>query len=228
MGFGASRDPPAVVSGHPRGVEPNPRAIPPRVEDSDLLAGDVAVLWLFALTQKTASVALSSSFPGWLAPVAVNPASAASFLGESTWLIATWIAVNAVIGGYELDPLRLGKEEGEMREAVKGAAVAWAAWCVPAFGGLTWFEKATGLSPSFPVGVTLGTALGVMIAWRAFVKVVGLMGWWREGRVRSAKEEEDWSLLFQSLGGATAVAFAAAVADFVGSGGMDRGGMDAW
>ena len=44
----------------------------------------------------------------------------------------------------------------------------------------------------------------------------------------SAKEEEDWSLLFQSLGGATAVAFAAAVADFVGSGGMDRGGMDAW
>jgi len=141
-------------------VESNPRAIPPRVEDSDLLAGDVAVLWLFALTQKTASVALSSSFPGWLAPVAVNPASAASFLGESTWLIATWIAVNAVIGGYELDPLRLGKEEGEMREAVKGAAVAWAAWCVPAFGGLTWFEKATGLSPSFPVGVTLGTALG--------------------------------------------------------------------
>ena len=224
---GESRDP-AVVSGHPRGVESNPRAIPPRVEDSDLLAGDVAVLWLFALTQKTASVALSSSFPGWLAPVAVNPASAASFLGESTWLIATWIAVNAVIGGYELDPLRLGKEEGEMREAVKGAAVAWAAWCVPAFGGLTWFEKATGLSPSFPVGVTLGTALGVMIAWRAFVKVVGLMGWWREGRVRSAKEEEDWSLLFQSLGGATAVAFAAAVADFVGSGGMDRGGMDAW
>ena len=54
------------------------------------------------------------------------------------------------------------------------------------------------------------------------------MGWWREGRVRSAKEEEDWSLLFKSLGGATAVAFAAAVADFVGSGGMDRGGMDAW
>lgn len=222
-----SRDP-AVVSGHPRRVEPNPRAIPPRVEDSDLLAGDVAVLWLFALTQKTASVALSSSFPGWLAPVAVNPASAASFLGESTWIIATWIAVNAVIGGYELDPLKLGKEEGEMREAVKGAAVAWAAWCVPAFGGLTWFQDATGLSPSFPVGVTLGTALGVMIAWRAFVKVVGLMGWWREGRVRSAKEEEDWSLLFKSLGGATAVAFAAAVADFVGSGGMDRGGMDAW
>ena len=115
-----------------------------------------------------------------------------------------------------------------MREAVKGAAVAWGVWCVPAFGGLTWFEKATGLSPSFPVGVTLGTALGVMIAWRAFVKVVGLMGWWREGRVRSAKEEEDWSLLFQSLGGATAVAFAAAAADFMGSGGMERGGMDAW
>ena len=75
MGFGwaSSRDP-AVVSGHPRRVESNPRAIPPRVEDSDLLAGDVAVLWLFALTQKTASVALSSSFPAPL--ISVEPEEA--------------------------------------------------------------------------------------------------------------------------------------------------------
>ena len=61
MGFGASRDPPAVVSGHPRGVESNPRAIPPRIEDSDLLAGDVAVLWLFALTQKTDALSLNQA-----------------------------------------------------------------------------------------------------------------------------------------------------------------------
>lgn len=45
----------------------------------------------------------------------------------------------------------------------------------------------------------MGTALGVMIAWRAYVKVVGLLGWWRAGREVSDKENEDWTYLYQSL-----------------------------
>ena len=189
--------------------------MPPRVEDSDLLAGDVAVVWLFALTQKTASVALSPSFPGWLAPVAVDPESLAGFLGESTWLATTWIVVSAAIGGYELETDGvLGREEGEMREAVKGAALAWLVWAPVALFGLRCFERATGLRASFPAGVTLGTVLGVMIAWRAFAKVVGLMGWWRPGRVKGEREDDDWAFLFASLGGAAAVATGGALADF--------------
>lgn len=96
-----------------------PNATPPRIDDSDLLVGDVTVLWLFSLFQKTSSVVMSASFPGWLAPVTVDPDSLASFLSESAWLISTWAVVGTALGGYELND-ELGKEEGEMREAVKG------------------------------------------------------------------------------------------------------------
>lgn len=106
-----------------------PNATPPRIDDSDLLVGDVTVLWLFSLFQKTSSVVMSSSFPGWLAPVTVDPDSLASFLSESAWLISTWAVVGTALGGYELND-ELGKEEGEMREAVKGTWHLWGCWGV--------------------------------------------------------------------------------------------------
>lgn len=100
-------------------------ALPPRIDDGELLVGDVVVLWLFALVQKIASVTVSSSFPGWLAPVVVDATSVASFISESAWIVSTWVAVSTVLGAYELkDTGALGKEEGEMREAVKGGAKA--------------------------------------------------------------------------------------------------------
>lgn len=74
---------------------------------------------LFALFQKASSVTLSSSFPGWSAPVTVDAESFASFMAESAWLISTWAVVSTALGAYELEG-KLGKEEGEMREAVKG------------------------------------------------------------------------------------------------------------
>ena len=198
-------------------------ATSPRIDDVDLLVGDMTVLWIFALFQKTSSVVLSETFPGWLAPVTVDPASFASFLGESAWLISTWGAVATVLGAYELEEDVLGKEEGEMREAVKGATITWAAWCLPAGGGVLWLSHIAGLRSSFPPGVTLGTALGVMIAWRAYAKVIGLLGWWRADReVKSPKEEDDWNFLYNSLAGSAAVATAAAALDFVMSSG--RGG----
>ena len=205
-----------------RPILPPPRAFPPEIDDAELLAGDVTVLWLFALTQKIASVAVSSTFPGWLAPVSVQPASLAGFIGESAWLIATWTFVSALSGAYQLRATGAASEEGEMRAAVTGAAAAWVAWCLPAAAGLSWFQTSTGLRPSFPVGVTLGTALGVMISWRAYVKVIGLMGWWREGRERGEGEDDDWAFLFAALAGAAAVAGAGAAWEFY-SAGLDDG-----
>ena len=205
-----------------RPILPPPRAFPPEIDDAELLAGDVTVLWLFALTQKIASVTVSSTFPGWLAPVSVQPASLAGFIGESAWLIATWTFVSALSGAYQLRATGAASEEGEMRAAVTGAAAAWVAWCLPAAAGLAWFQTSTGLRPSFPVGVTLGTALGVMISWRAYVKVIGLMGWWREGRERGEGEDDDWAFLFAALAGAAAVAGAGAAWEFY-SAGLDDG-----
>lgn len=212
---------PGVVPAR-RAILPPPRAFPPEIDDAELLAGDVTVLWLFALTQKIASVAVSSTFPGWLAPVSVQPASLAGFIGESAWLIATWTVVSALSGAYRLRATGAASEEGEMRAAVAGAAAAWIAWCLPAAAGLAWFQTSTGLRPSFPVGVTLGTALGVMISWRAYVKVIGLMGWWREGRERAEGEDDDWAFLFASLAGAAAVAGAGAAWEFYRAG-LDDG-----
>ena len=202
----------------------------PRVDDVDLLVGDVVVLWLYSLTQKVASVAASSSFPGWLARVSLNPSSLSSWLSESGWIIATWTFTSTCLGAYAIgnENARAGSvlsiEDGEMREAVLGAAKGWAAWSVPAAAGLAWLSEHQELHTSFPLGTELGCVLGVMISWRAYVKVIGLMGWWREGRTRSEREEEDWKFFFDALAAAAVVAVAGGVLDFVLAGGGEWGG----
>lgn len=73
-----------------------------------------------------------------------------------------------------------------------------------------------GLRSSFPPGVTLGTALGVMIAWRAYIKVIGLMGWWRADReLKSPNEDDDWAFLYATLAGSAGLAAVAGVAEFM-------------
>lgn len=69
-----------------------------------------------------------------------------------------------------------------------------------------------GMRSSFAPGVTLGTALGVMISWRAYAKVIGLLGWWRAGRelTKSPNEDDDWAFLYAALAGSAALATAAA------------------
>jgi hypothetical protein len=121
----------------------------------------------------------------------------------------------------------LSIEDGEMREAVLGAAKGWAAWSVPASAGLRWLSECLDVRTSFPLGTELGCVLGVMISWRAYVKVIGLMGWWREGRTRGEREDADWTFFFDALAVAAAVAVAGGVLDFVlASGG--GGGIDEW
>ena len=91
---------------------------------------------------------------------------------------------------------------GHRRRARVGGVVPSAAL------GLWWLERRPppggfedAAHSSFPPGVTLGVALGVVVSWRAYVKVVGLLGWWRGGRERSEKEEEDWGFLVQGARG---------------------------
>ncbi|EEH53437.1 LOW QUALITY PROTEIN: uncharacterized protein MICPUCDRAFT_68654 [Micromonas pusilla CCMP1545] len=85
-------------------------------------------------------------------------------------------------------------------------------------------ERAPGAPHVVPLGTELGCVLGVMISWRAYVKVIGLMGWWREGRTRSEREEEDWKFFFDALAAAAVVAVAGGVLDFVLAGGGEWGG----
>ena len=101
------------------------------------MKGDAIVLWLFALAQKAAAESLAPSFPGWLAPVALDALSFLSFLVEAGIIVSVWLGASAVVGAYDIKATGFDSEEGEMRNAVNGAAACWAAFCAPAFLGVT-------------------------------------------------------------------------------------------
>ena len=114
------------------------RAFPDRnLDDVELMKGDAIVLWLFALAQKAAAESLAPSFPGWLAPVALDALSFLSFLVETGIIVSVWLGASAVVGAYDIKATGFDSEEGEMRNAVNGAAACWAAFCAPAFLGVT-------------------------------------------------------------------------------------------
>ena len=72
----------------------------------------------------------------------------------------------------------------------------------------------------FPVPLTLALVLLVMLSWRAYAKVIGLLGWWRAGRQRGDGEDDQWAYL-RNAQAAACLALSASVADFVSRGGFD-------
>lgn len=203
-----------------------PRAFPPerRLDDVELMKGDAVVLWLFALAQKAAAESLAPGFPGWLAPVTLDAVSFLSFLVETGVLVAAWLGASAAVGAYEIKPPG-GKdsEEGEMRGAVNGATKSWVAFCAPAYFGVTNARDSLLVGNlgtlrdhvnGFPVSLTLSLVLLVMLSWRAYVKVIGLMGWWRAGRAKSDAEDAAYEYLRNAQTFAVGLALSASVLDF--------------
>ena len=234
-----------------RSALPTARAFPPRrdLDDVELMKGDALVLWFFALVQKTAAAASAPSFPGWLAPVTLDPISFASFIAETVWVTAAWVACASAIGAYELQPAGKTSEEGEMENAVKGAARGWAVFCFPAFVGVTSIRKiiaegsatfvdgdavafgamrAEAIPHSFPVPVTLALVLLLMVSWRAYVKVIGLLGWWRPNRTPTRIEDEAWKYLRHAQILAVLLAIGMAAVEFAGGGGGPAIAGDGW
>jgi hypothetical protein len=206
-----------------------PRAFPPerRLDDVELMKGDAVVLVLFALAQKAAAESFAPSFPGWLAPVSLDAVSFLSFLVETGVLVAAWLGASAAVGAYEIKAVGKDSEEGEMRNAVNGAAKSWFFFCGPAYFGVANARDALllgnlpggtnglgSLPNSFPVSLTLSLVLLVMLSWRAYVKVIGLMGWWRAGREKNADEDEAYVYLRNAQTFAVGLALSSAVADF--------------
>jgi hypothetical protein len=191
------------------------------------MKGDAVVLVLFALAQKAAAESFAPSFPGWLAPVTLDAVSFLSFLVETGVLVAAWLSASAFVGAYEIKAVGKDSEEGEMRNAVNGAAKSWVAFCGPAYFGVTnahdslLLENLPGgtnglgsLPNGFPVSLTLSLVLLVMLSWRAYVKVIGLMGWWRAGREKNADEDEAYVYLRNAQTFAACLALSCAVLDF--------------
>jgi len=222
------------------------RAFPPdrNLDDVELMKGDAIVLWLFALAQKAAAESLAPSFPGWLAPVSLDAVSFSSFLVETGIIVSVWLGASAVVGAYDIKATGTDSEEGEMRNAVNGAAACWAAFSAPAYFGVTRARESVAEHSSlvdlngglvdlngiltthavngFPVPLTLALVLLVMLSWRAYAKVIGLLGWWRAERERSDGEDEQWAYLRNAQAAAACLALSASVADFVSKGGFER------
>jgi len=211
------------------------------------MKGDAIVLWLFALAQKAAAESLAPSFPGWLAPVSLDAVSFSSFLVETGIIVSVWLGASAVVGAYDIKATGTDSEEGEMRNAVNGAAACWAAFSAPAYFGVTRARESVAFAHSspggldlnglglvdlngilttppngFPVPLTLALVLLVMLSWRAYAKVIGLLGWWRAERERSDGEDEQWAYLRNAQAAAACLALSASVADFVSKGGFER------
>ena len=225
-----------------------PHSFPPKraVDDVELLKGDAVVLWLFSLVQKTASSAAAPNFPGWLAPVTLDPISFTNFLAETIWVIGAWCTTSAAIGAYELKTTGKQSEEGEMYNAVNGAVLNWIAFVAPAYFGINSIRgivqaNASGhlvsdnisidlglINPQaiphgFPITSSLCTVLLTMVSWRGYIKVIGLMGWWREGRVVSDAETSQLNYLKNAQIVSVSLAVVASVVDFLSTNSISLG-----
>ncbi len=72
-----------------------------RVNDMQLILGEVSLLWILELISRAVQVSLSPDFPGWLAPIESPTAnSIASMVSATAWNF-TWIGFSAIVGAYE-------------------------------------------------------------------------------------------------------------------------------
>jgi hypothetical protein len=73
------------------------------IENIELVIGDCVALLLFCLYKQITAIALSPTFPGWLAPLAFNPIRFVEFSSFALTVIGTWAASAALVGGYRHD-----------------------------------------------------------------------------------------------------------------------------
>jgi len=149
------------------------------VDNVELLIGDVVGLTSFCLYKQIAAIALSPTFPGWVAPLHFNPIRFAEF--GSFWLTLTgiWVSAGAVAGGiYRADAA------SSLPVALSRTCITWLAAMPVAAAQLVLLTAAEdralvgteGWATVLPLAaqgpgepfVTAAGVLGLMAAWRAF------------------------------------------------------------
>ena len=123
-----------------------------------LLATDVTLIFAFACARTLSQILLSPSFPGWSAPVAVEPGRLAATFGFAGACSVLWCAAGLVTRGYSIPA-----------NAYADAASTTMARTVACFVGFYTLLGAVGF-PATPlsidqVGAAVGLALG-LAAWR--------------------------------------------------------------
>lgn len=71
----------------------------------DLITGDALLLIAFCIYKQLASIVLSPSFPGWLAPLEFSPTRCTELVGFIITVAGTWVACGMLNGDYS-DPAK--------------------------------------------------------------------------------------------------------------------------
>lgn len=140
--------------------------------------GDCLCLVCFALYKQVTALIFLPEFPGWLAPLQLNPVRFEEFLSFAITLCGTWVASGTLLGAYKTDAT------ADLQTALVRTCLVWllsepvaAAQLVlvtaaegKALVGVEGFASVLPLAASGPGEpfVTAGGVLGLMAVWRTF------------------------------------------------------------
>lgn len=93
----------------------------PRLDEPQLAALDVSIIFSFAFARALSSVLLSPDFAGWLAPINVEPIRFSETLAFAGYASLLWVLGATLVGGYSTYALE------SPQSAVSMAARSWLA-----------------------------------------------------------------------------------------------------
>ncbi|PNW74747.1 hypothetical protein CHLRE_12g511800v5 [Chlamydomonas reinhardtii] len=90
-----------------------------RIENRELLVGDVVAIINFCLYKQIAAIITSPDFPGWLAPLDFSPTRFSEFVALTVTLVGTWVAAGLMVGAYRT------AATSDLPAALRVASLTW-------------------------------------------------------------------------------------------------------
>ena len=171
-----------------------------RVNDFQLILGEVSLLWILELISRAVQVSLSPDFPGWLAPIeSPTPNSIASMISATAWNF-TWIGFSAMLGAYDHEddygPVKRGKAKRKTPTMKKLEEVSLTMLLyapAQAFGdAFSLHANLLNLAATPPLLIRLPTTFAFIFAFRFYVLC-------RRGEIDQEIEESEFQLLYATL-----------------------------
>jgi len=171
-----------------------------RVNDIQLILGEVSLLWILELISRAVQVSLSPDFPGWLAPIeSPTPNSIASMISATAWNF-TWIGFSAMLGAYDHEddhgPVKKGKAKRKAPTMKKLEEVSLTMLLyapAQAFGdAFSLHANLLNLAATPPLLIRLPTTFAFIFAFRFYVLC-------RRGEIDQEIEESEFQLLYATL-----------------------------
>jgi hypothetical protein len=171
-----------------------------RVNDFQLILGEVSLLWILELISRAVQVSLSPDFPGWLSPIeSPTPNSIASMISATAWNF-TWIGFSAMLGAYDHEddygPVKKGKAKRKTPTMKKLEEVSLTMLLyapAQAFGdAFSLHANLLNLAATPPLLIRLPTTFAFIFAFRFYVLC-------RRGEIDQEIEESEFQLLYATL-----------------------------